>query len=133
MAEDIRIRMVKTVRPDLAFLIPPEKRVGTILISNNEYDAVSNQHGAISGICENGEHIGVKPDEFEFLEAPEWVLQFHKKFEMIRLQKELEQYRVEAGKIPSICSYRLSDTCGFGEIKPYDICPSICPRYKGES
>jgi hypothetical protein len=42
-----------------------------------EYQAISNKNGAISGLCENGEYLGVKPGEFEFVEAPEWVLKIH--------------------------------------------------------
>ena len=68
------IRMLKTVRPDLAFLAKP----GTILHGGSEYAATSNHHGAICGICENGEALGVKPGEFEFVEAPEWVLKIWK-------------------------------------------------------
>lgn len=65
----MEIRMIKTVRPDLIFLAKP----GTILRCGEEYDANSNSHGAISGICENGEALGVRPGEFEFVSLPEWV------------------------------------------------------------
>lgn len=68
--ETIRIKMRKTVRPDLMFLTEP----GTVLFKGEEYPAVSNKHGAISGVCENGKQLGVRPDEFEFIEAPDWVL-----------------------------------------------------------
>ena len=68
--EKIRIRMKHDVRPDLIFLAKP----GTILRAGMEYNATANKNGAISGICENGEALGVKPGEFEFIEAPEWVL-----------------------------------------------------------
>jgi len=34
---------------------------------------MANQHGAISSLCDNGEWLGVKPGEFELLDAPEWV------------------------------------------------------------
>ena len=64
------IKMLTTVRPDILFLAEP----GSVLREGKEYEAVSNKHGAISGICENGRILGVKPGEFEFVEAPEWVL-----------------------------------------------------------
>ena len=63
------IRMLKTIRPDSLFLAEP----GTILREGEEYEAVSNNNGAISGICENGKQLGVKPGEFEFIEAPDWI------------------------------------------------------------
>lgn len=69
----IRIRMLQNVRPDLIFLAKP----GTILRVGLEYDGMTNQNGAISGLCENGEYLGVKPGEFEFIKAPEWVLAIH--------------------------------------------------------
>ena len=65
----MRIRMLETVRPDLPFLAKP----GTILTAGEEYEATSNRNGAISGLCENGEYIGVRPGEFVFLDAPDWV------------------------------------------------------------
>lgn len=46
----IRIRMLQTVRPDFPFLAKPD----SVLWYAEEYDAVSNKYGAISGICENG-------------------------------------------------------------------------------
>ena len=65
----LKIIMAKTVRPDLIFLAKP----GTILRSGEEYGATANKHGAISGVCENGEKLGVRPGEFEFVSLPEWV------------------------------------------------------------
>jgi hypothetical protein len=70
---EIRIRMLQNVRPDLIFLAKP----GMILRAGLEYKAISNHYGAISGLCENGEYLGVKPGEFQFIEAPEWVLAIH--------------------------------------------------------
>ena len=61
----IKIRMLKTVRPDM-FLGKP----GTIAREGQEYKATSNRHGAICAICDNGEKLGVKPGEFELIEAP---------------------------------------------------------------
>ena len=68
--------MIKNVRPDFPFGVVSGKP-GTILRSGMEYSAISNPHGAICGICENGEHLGVKPGEFEFIDAPEWILKIH--------------------------------------------------------
>lgn len=62
--------MCETVRPEFPFSPP-----GTILRAGVEYEAVSNKHGAISGICENGERLGVKPGEFAFVSAPSWIVQ----------------------------------------------------------
>lgn len=74
MEGSIRIQMLKTVRPDLPFLASP----GTILFEGETYQAVSNKNGAISGICQNGKQLGVKPGEFKFITAPEWVLKIWK-------------------------------------------------------
>lgn len=79
MMDIIKIRMRKTVRPDfpLGLVGLLGEKPGTILRAGMEYQAISNQNGAISGLCENGEYLGVKPGEFEFVEAPEWVLKIH--------------------------------------------------------
>lgn len=80
MNESIKIRMMQTVRPDFPFgQVPGFGKPDTILKNGIEYPAITNPHGAISGICENGEHLGVKPGEFEFVEAPEWVLEKHRR------------------------------------------------------
>lgn len=71
---EIRIRMLQNVRPDLAFAAKPR----TILRGGEEYPAMTNHNGAISGICESGEALGVRPGEFEFVSAPEWVLKIHR-------------------------------------------------------
>lgn len=44
------------------------------LLAGGEYEAKANKYGAISALCESGEYIGVNPGEFEFVEAPEWIL-----------------------------------------------------------
>ena len=69
MTYTIRIKMLKTVILDLPFF---ESKI--ILHRGKEYDATSNDYGAISGICDNGQVLGVKPGEFEFVYAPVWVL-----------------------------------------------------------
>lgn len=66
---NITIKMAKTVRPDMPFLT----KSGTILRCGEKYDATANRNGAISGVCENGEKLGVRPGEFEFITITEWV------------------------------------------------------------
>lgn len=57
--------MLKTVRPDLPFLV-----VGQALVAREDevYDVWVNRHGAVSVILEEGvekaAQLGVKPDEF---------------------------------------------------------------------
>lgn len=77
----IKIRMRKTVRPDFPFGIVGllGDKPGTILRADMEYTAITNKNGAISGLCDNGEYLGVKPGEFEFIKAPYWVLEIHDK------------------------------------------------------
>ncbi len=70
----ISIRMLKTVVPDFPFAVNARTR----LLANTLYGATSNSLGAVCGICDNGELLGVKPGEFEFVEAPEWLLSIHK-------------------------------------------------------
>lgn len=65
----ILIRMRRTVRPSPVFLAKP----GSVLRYGETYSAESNKHGAVSGICENGEKLGVLPGEFEFVELPQWL------------------------------------------------------------
>lgn len=86
--DDIKIRMLQNVRADFIFLAKP----GTILREGIEYQAMSNKNGAISGLCENGQYLGVKPGEFEFTAAPEWVLEIWKD------RKECRPLEVAAGR-----------------------------------
>lgn len=69
---DIIIKMLCTVRPD-RFAGFQLGSPGTILYVNEEYAATANKHGAITAICHNGEKLGVKPAEFEFLRLPKWL------------------------------------------------------------
>lgn len=75
MENEIKIKMLKTVRPDLPFL----SESGTVLFADYTYFAQANKNGAICGICDNGKPLGVKPDEFEFVKAPEWLLKLWRK------------------------------------------------------
>ena len=70
--KSIRIKMLCTVRPD-RFAGFQLGEPGTILRVSEEYDAVANKNGAITAICSNGEKLGVKPAEFEFLRLPKWL------------------------------------------------------------
>ena len=49
---------------------------GSILAGGHEYEAVANQYGAVSGLCDNGELLGVKPEEFECVDGTlgPWVI-----------------------------------------------------------
>lgn len=73
--------MKKTVRPDFPLGIVGllGEKPGTMLRAGCEYYADTNKFGAISGFCDNGVLLGVKPGEFEFIEAPEWVLEIHRR------------------------------------------------------
>lgn len=76
--EKIRIKMLKTVQPDilLGFCLGTNGS-HDILREGKVYDAVANRFGAITGICSNGTKIGAKPGEFEFVEAPYWIRKIH--------------------------------------------------------
>jgi hypothetical protein len=68
--DKIRVKLSHNVRGNL--VSPP----GTVAYGGQEYEATSNPYGAISAVLPNGEELGLCPGEFEFLEAPEWVLRF---------------------------------------------------------
>lgn len=62
----MKIKMLETVRPDMPFLCADP--MNTVLVCGEVYEAVRNAYGAVSGICENGETLGVRPGEFEIVE-----------------------------------------------------------------
>ncbi len=64
----IKIRMKVTVRPDWPFNFQKPYNV-LVLVAGQIYEAIQNKHGAVFGICENGELMGVKPGEFEIIET----------------------------------------------------------------
>lgn len=72
--EGLRIKMLKTVCVDRFFGAVTKTPADTFLLEGHEYAATANRNAAIAGICDNGQILGVKPGEFEFIEAPEWVL-----------------------------------------------------------
>jgi hypothetical protein len=69
MIRGLRVRILTTTRGNM-MISPP----GTILREGDEVEAETNPQGAISGLCKNGEWLGLYPGEFEFISAPEWVL-----------------------------------------------------------
>lgn len=66
----MKIKMLETVRPDFPFLLTGVP-LDTILICDKVYEATKNKYGAVCGICENGQMLGVKPGEFEIVEEGE--------------------------------------------------------------
>ena len=64
----LTIRMRYNVRPD-PWCDAIGGKPGTILRGGEVYPAWTNSHGAVCGICANGERLGVRPDEFE---VEEW-------------------------------------------------------------
>ena len=65
----MKIKMVQDVRSDLPFLSTP----GTILRFGKVSEGYANKNGAVSARCENGEILGVRPGEFEFVSLPKWL------------------------------------------------------------
>lgn len=66
-----KIRMLDTVYPDAICGLSIEQmgsRRDTVLQFGMEYPCWVNSYGAVSGVCANGEMLGVKPDEFEVVE-----------------------------------------------------------------
>ena len=63
----MKIKMLETVRPEFPFLLTGVP-VDTVLICGEVYEATRNKYGAVCGICENGQKLGVKPGEFEITE-----------------------------------------------------------------
>lgn len=72
----ICIRMLKTVKPDFPI---SSMELNTIAEIGKQYYAVSNKYGAISVICENEKLLGVVSSEFDFVDAPDWLLKLHNK------------------------------------------------------
>ncbi len=62
----MKIKMKETVRPDWSFNF---QKPDNVLVADQIYEATQNKHGAVCGICENGELLGVKPGEFEIIES----------------------------------------------------------------
>lgn len=63
----MKIKVLKTVQPDFPFwfhCVPFD----TVLVCGEVYQAVRGKSGAVCGICENGQMLGVKPEEFEVVQ-----------------------------------------------------------------
>jgi hypothetical protein len=119
----IRIKMLMTVRPDLFGF----ERSSKILIIGQEYDAVSNQNGAISGICEIGGLLGVKPGEFEFLSAPEWILRKWTRFEDGSGDSALKL--LKNGKPAHLCGKYDHTLCPYAKLTDeIEQCKRKCPH-----
>ena len=65
----VRIRMLMSVCPDdFCGVLGDRYGTGPTLYFHEVYEAWTNSHGAVCGICRNGFKLGVKPDEFEVVE-----------------------------------------------------------------
>ena len=62
-----KIKMAMTLYPDRVCGISCGKP-GTMLELDQVYDCWVNMNGAVSGLCANGELLGVKPGEFDVVE-----------------------------------------------------------------
>lgn len=64
------VRLTKTVTANvMPFPLSRTQRCRALVIGQ-EVPVLVNRHGAVAGICPDGETLGLKPDEFE-------VIQFH--------------------------------------------------------
>lgn len=88
--EKIVIKMLKSVRPDM-FFNPIDAT--TQAVYGHTYNATAGKLGAVCAICDNGKLLGVKPGEFEFVEAPEWLLKIHSEI------KRKPKFRVECQEL----------------------------------
>lgn len=61
-----RIRMLKTVVPDLSHFFPEIKH--PIARAGAEFRAWTNSNGAVIAVFPNGDKLGVKPGEFEVID-----------------------------------------------------------------
>lgn len=74
----IIVKLNKQIRSDLPIF------TGDIVCAEpGIYEATSNPHGALSIKLSNDKHLGIKPGEFDFIEAPAWVLEKHGKLSQI--------------------------------------------------
>jgi hypothetical protein len=104
--DKIVIRMLKNVKPDIFAFFEPEN-VNVIAKEGETYNAQSNRYGAISVIID-GKMLGVKPEEFEFLEAPSWILEKHGKLseKYNNLVAESKKMRNYLNVIHVVCIHR---------------------------
>lgn len=62
------IRMRRTIQPDEPMRSLSAAWRGVIAEHGMLYPAHTNSHGAVSAVMDNGQKLGVKPDEFEITE-----------------------------------------------------------------
>ena len=115
-SEKIIVKMLKTVKPDLSFVFTEDPFV--VAEAGKEYNAKSNQFGAVCVVCVGGSLLGVKPGEFEFVEAPEWLLKIHAgiiKKPKFRVEcQELVTFEIEAEsqeEAESIAGIKIIEKC----------------------
>jgi hypothetical protein len=78
MTDHIKIRMLKTIRPDPEITRLLREPENTILEKGQIYEAKTSPHGTVSALALNGQWMGiVHGAEFEFMEAPMWLLKLH--------------------------------------------------------
>jgi len=76
------IQMTKNVMPDWPIFLTDPSKANMIARAGQIYNASTNKNGAISVDFDNGDKLGVKPGEFEFIDAPDWVLDIHRKYKV---------------------------------------------------
>jgi len=78
MTDNITIRMLITMRPDPEITHIIGQPEDTILEKDHIYPARTGTYGAVSAMALNGQWMGiVHGTEFEFMEAPMWLLRIH--------------------------------------------------------
>lgn len=61
----MKIKMLETVRLDFPVLLTGVP-LDTVLVCGKVYEAIENKYGAVCGICDNGQRLGLNPGEFEW-------------------------------------------------------------------
>jgi hypothetical protein len=78
MTLPIKIRMLKTIRPDPIITRLIGEPENTVLEKGQIHEAKTSPHGTVSALATNGRWMGiVHGTEFEFMEAPIWLLKIH--------------------------------------------------------
>lgn len=101
---EIKIKMLTTVRPDTIMgWLPIQNKLNICAYAGESYEAESNAHGAIS-VAIDGNRLGIKPEEFEFIEAPSWVLDKHIEYYNSKKAKLLEDMELFSYMERFICN-----------------------------
>ena len=61
------MRVLETVRPDTIVMLDPHWS-GAVLKRGDVVECWVNSYGAVSGICETGQNLGLLPDEYEVVQ-----------------------------------------------------------------